>query len=293
MKVTLFLMSEKGYKVLQSLIDHKYQNMIECVVQAKDNNVQNDYYAEIRNLCIDNGIPAFDKKEKTQIDSAYSIAISWRWIIPLSESSKLIVLHDSLLPKYRGFAPLVNMLINREERIGVTALFANKEFDRGDIIAQRSTNVQYPIRIQEAIDLISPLYARTVLDIFELLSDGKEITSTPQDESLASYSLWRDEEDYHIDWSDDANQIQQFVYSVGFPYKGAYTWISENEKIRLIDCNIVEDVKIENRTPGKILFSTDGLPVVVCGKGLLQLTQATNEEGESILPFNKFRIRFK
>lgn len=285
-------MSEKGFSVLQSLIDNHYESMIECVVQAKDNNVQNDFYQEIHSLCIENKIPVFDKKEKPSIQSPYCIAISWRWIIPISETNKLIVLHDSLLPKYRGFAPLVNMLINSEERVGVTALFANKEFDRGDIIAQRSAKVQYPIRIQDAIELISPLYAQTVVDIFSQLSAGQSLASKSQNEQEASYSLWRDEEDYHIDWSDEASSIQQMIFSVGYPYKGAYSLV-EGEKLRIIDCETVEDVVIENRTPGKILFMEEGKPVVVCGKGLLRLTQVTNDEGVNMLPLQKFRLRFK
>ena len=285
-------MSEKGFSVLQSLIDNLYESMIECVVQAKDNNVQNDFYQEIHTLCVDHNIPVVDKKEKLSIKSPYCIAISWRWIIPINESNKLIVLHDSLLPKYRGFAPLVNMLINREERIGVTALFANKEFDRGDIIAQRSAEVHYPIRIQDAIELISPLYAQTVVDIFEQLSAGQSLTSRPQNEQEASYSLWRDEEDYHIDWSGEASTIQQMIFSVGYPYKGAYSWV-DDEKLRIIDCETMKDVVIENRTPGKILFMEEGKPVVVCGKGLLHLTQVTNDEGVDMLPLQKFRIRFK
>lgn len=292
MQIALFLMSEKGFSVLQSLIENHYESMIECVVQAKDNNVQNDFYQEIHTLCIDNNIPVYDKKENTAIQSPYCIAISWRWIIPISETSKLIVLHDSLLPKYRGFAPLVNMLINLEERIGVTALFANKEFDRGDIIAQRNTEVSYPIKIQDAIKLVSPLYAQTVIDIFDQISSGQELTSNPQNEQEASYSLWRDEEDYHIDWSDEASHIQQMIFSVGYPYKGAYS-IVDGVKLRIIDCEPVEDVAIENRTPGKILFMEGGKPVVVCGKGLLRLTQITDEEGNNMLPLQKFRIRFK
>lgn len=292
MQIALFLMSEKGFNVLQSLIDNHYETMIECVVQAKDNNVQNDFYQDIHTLCVDNKIPVFDKKEKPTIQSLYCIAISWRWIIPISETNKLIVLHDSLLPKYRGFAPLVNMLINKEDKIGVTALFANKEFDRGDIIAQRNVHINYPIKIQQAIEIISPLYAQIVIDIFCQLSAGQSLSSNPQKEQDASYSLWRDEEDYHIDWSNEASRIQQMIYSVGYPYKGAYS-IVDGVKYRIIDCELVEEVVIENRTPGKILFMENGLPVIVCGKGLLRLTKITDEEGNNLLPLRKFRIRFK
>jgi methionyl-tRNA formyltransferase len=54
-------------------------------------------------------------------------------------------MHDSLLPKYRGFAPLPNALINGEREVGVTALFASEEYDMGDIVCQRRLAVEYPM----------------------------------------------------------------------------------------------------------------------------------------------------
>ena len=119
----------------------------------------------IHDLCEKEQIKWVDRSCKPIIDSAYSIAIAWRWLIPIETHNTLIILHDSLLPKYRGFAPLVNMLINHEPSIGVTALFANEEFDRGDIICQKSDSVVYPIRIDEAIEKVSKLYVEIVLDI--------------------------------------------------------------------------------------------------------------------------------
>ena len=64
----------------------------------------------------------------------FKFAIGWKWII--DNTSQLIVLHDSLLPKYRGFSPLVNSLINGDTLTGVTALFASSEYDKGEIIEQ-------------------------------------------------------------------------------------------------------------------------------------------------------------
>ena len=86
----------------------------------------------------------------------YQLAIGWRWLI--SGTENLIVLHDSLLPKYRGFAPLVNSLINGEQEIGVTAIWAGPEFDAGEIIFQEKAGICYPIKIQEAIEIVSGLY---------------------------------------------------------------------------------------------------------------------------------------
>ena len=288
--VTLYLMGEKGLSVLKGVLCCK--SIISQVIGAQDKNVQNDYYHDIKTLCNESGLSFYDRKDNFVANTAYSLAIGWRWIIPTSDDSKLIVLHDSLLPKYRGFAPLVNMLINHEPIIGVTALHANGEYDRGDIIAQKSIEINYPIRIHDAINQISKLYVDLVLSVLNQIQLGIELNATKQDESVASYSLWRDEDDYAIDWSRDAEYIQQFIYSVGFPYKGASSFI-EDLKYRVLDCEIRSDVKVENRCPGKVIFMEDGCPIVVCGKGLLKITQLEAEEGVSVLPLDKFRIRFK
>ena len=288
--VTLFLMGEKGLSVLKALVPFKDQ--IVQVIGARDANVQNDYYEDIQCLCEKEKIHWIDKSKKPVIDSAYSIAIAWRWLIPIEANNTLIILHDSLLPKYRGFAPLVNMLINHEPRIGVTALYANEEFDRGDIICQKSVCVEYPIRIEEAIEKVSKLYAEIVEDILGSLSKGNLIKATKQEESEATYSLWRDEKDYNIDWSRDAEYIQQFVYSLGYPFKGAATIIN-GQTYRVLDCEVIEDIVIENRCAGKVMFMRNGLPVIVCGKGMIKITKMEDESGNAALPLKKYRTRYE
>ena len=288
--VTLFLMGEKGLSALQAVLPYKM--MIQQVVGAQDKNVRADYYEEIHTLCNNEKIAWCDRKEFNGTESSYSIAIAWRWMIHSNGENKLIVLHDSLLPKYRGFAPLVNMLINHEPYIGVTALYANSEFDKGDIIIQKKALVNYPIRIHDAIEKVSKLYDEIILNIFKTLSDGELLPAAPQNESEATYSLWRDEQDYEIDWNKDAGYIQQFVYSLGFPFKGAYTTI-DHQKFRVLDCKVVEDVRVENRCPGKVLFMSDDNPIVVCGNGMLQITKLMTDDGLDYLPLKKYRTRFE
>ena len=133
---------------------------------------------------------------------------------------------------------------------------------------------------------------REVNEIIEKIKNCLPILSIPQNEADATYSLWRDEEDYHIDWKSSADDIQQFVYSVGYPFKGAYT-ILDGEKIRVLDCKPLADVIVENRISGKLIFLDNGFPIIVCGKGLLKILSAENEEGQSILPLQKFRARFE
>jgi methionyl-tRNA formyltransferase len=187
---------------------------------------------------------------------------------------------------------LVNTLINGDTRIGVTALFASKEYDKGDIIDQKFTEIQYPIKISSAIEIVSNLYVTQCSDIVQQIIQSEPILSHPQNEKEATYSLWRNEDDYEINWSYDAEYIQRFIDAVGFPFRGASTFF-DHQKIRILDASCVHDVTICNRDVGKVIFFENGFPVVVCGKGLLKINEAIYDKDQSSLfPLIKFRIKF-
>ena len=282
-------MSQKGFLVLENLLKSNYKDVISFVCIGVDKEVQNDFSEEIVSLCKLNSIVYFFKNEltKNEIATDYNIAISWRWMLNVSN---LIVLHDSILPKYRGFAPLVNMLINGEMKIGVTALMASDEYDKGDILFQIEKNISYPLKIVDAIEIISELYCTISENIIEAILNN-QIILKKQNDSEATYSLWLDNEDYYIDWNWDAEKIKRKIDACGFPYLGAKTHI-ENQVIIIHDAEIVKDVEIENRVVGKNIFFINEYPVIVCGKGLLKITNAVYENNyESIFPQKKFRIK--
>lgn len=285
-------MNRKGLCVLNNLVENGYADMIDKVIIAHDKNVLNDYYDDMYQATKEACVPIFDKKDNEPIESEYCLTIAWRWMLNVPEGCKLLVTHDSLLPKYRGFAPLVNMLINHEPKIGVSAIFASDKYDQGPIIVQRFTPVTYPIKIQDAIELEMPIFIDVVLDVFRCLRENGKLIGKTQIEEEASYSLWRDEEDYRIDWRQSAEYIQQFIYSVGYPYKGAATML-DDKVFRILDCELFSDVKIENRTPCKLIFMDNKYPVIVCGTGLLKITEMVDNERNDVLPLNKFRLRFK
>lgn len=291
-KIALFLMSQKGYESITRVVGQFGSGLIDFVVLSKDKNVNNDYYSEILEFCKQNQIQTYDKNDSFNLKSKYIIAISWRWLIAADDNSTLITLHDSLLPKYRGFAPLVNQLINREPEVGVTAIVSNDDYDKGEVISQVRMKISYPVKIMDVIGKLSMKYAELLLDVVSKIRDTEDLVTYKQDENEATYSLWRDEEDYRIDWKKSASYILGFINALGDPYKGASA-ILLNRKIRIFDAMEVEDVDIVNRDVGKVIFMKDGFPVVTCGEGLLKLTKSVyNDTQESIFPLTRFRIRF-
>lgn len=289
-KITFFLMNYKGLYVLEKFIERFGSQSVAQVISSRDQGLIDDSYEEIKDICLNKNIDFLNRNNFTAIKTKYAIAIGWRWLIHTDK--QLIILHDSLLPKYRGFSPLVAALITGVNRIGVTALFASPKYDEGDIIQQESISVDYPIKIYEAIQAITPLYYKIIESVYTTIAAGEEIPGFAQNESHATYSLWRDEDDYRIDWNKSAEYIKRFIDSIGKPYKGASSLVG-GKNVRILDAEVVSDVQIENRDTGKVVFIQKGFPVVVCKEGLLKIKDAYfDDSGETILPLSRFRSRF-
>ncbi|WP_051205221.1 methionyl-tRNA formyltransferase [Salinimicrobium xinjiangense] len=291
MSLTLYLLNKKGFEVLKALVTkEEYIVHIDVVVGGEDMGNQEDYYDEIKELCEHHSIRHIERGGKLPVQSEYSIAIGWRWLI--KEPLNLIVIHDSYLPKYRGFSPIVNMLIKGEDHLGVTALWASERMDEGDIISQKKIDINYPLKIRTAIDLIAGLYVDIVLNIVELLINKKELNSTPQDPEQATYSIWRNEEDYFINWTDEAADIVRFVDAVGYPFDGAKTRTEDDQVIRILECEVVDKVVSEIEAPGKMLMFERNNPVILCGKNAVRLIEMEDLNGNPC-HFKKFRTRLR
>jgi len=292
MKLGFYILGKKGYESLVAVVQRYGSDVVEYVVTSQDKGVVKDWHDEIVAFCQDAGVFVCSRKDLCARDADYVFAIGWRWMINKCEN--LIVFHDSLLPKYRGFAPLVNMLINGEPEIGVTALQAAKEYDKGNIIFQKSIQVEYPIKIQDAIEEIIPLYVDLVIKVCEVIKSGSAFKYSIQNECDATYSLWRGERDYYIDWNGNAQKIKRFVDAVGQPYDFAKSLIDKSE-VRVIDVSVVDDVTVEDRDAhiGKVIFMKKGCPVIVCGKGLIMINDLHDLDGNDLIGKMSFRTRFE
>ena len=294
-KVVVFALGFKGLNVLKAAKAVGFLNCVYRVIVGSDRGVDNDYSSEVIAFCEFNKLSWGRQNDSgfCTVNAAqlFAIAAGWRWMI--NESFReIIVIHDSLLPRYRGFNPLVSALLAQEPVIGVTALLANGGYDCGPVIASRNLSVDYPTKLAVVAGRMADLYFDIACDIFLSLGNGESFVGVPQDESKANYSIWRDDEDYRINWSKSAAEIRHFISCVGSPYKGASARHGRS-LIRIHEATIEKDVKIVNRDVGKVIFVRDAEPVIICGSGLLRLTHVTDEEGNSVLPFKRFRTRLK
>lgn len=289
--IGFFLMGKKGFKSLEFLLKKKSNFNIKYVVCSKDNSIVKDYFKEIFYLCSENNIVFIEKNlfEGNQHNDVNLIfAIGWRWLIR-ENKNKIIVFHDSLLPKYRGFNPLVTCLIEGENEIGVTALLANERMDSGNIVGQESIMIKYPIKIEKAIDLVSELYSQLLYKTIVKYINN-ELSEVVQNEEESTYSLWRNNEDYKVNWQESSTRILRFVDAVGFPYNSASAIYNEQE-ISILEVSEQQDINIINRVPGKIFEIINNKPLVVCGKGIIKIEKAVYRSTEDEVKFNLLRIK--
>ena len=292
-KVVFYIMRKNGYEALRSVLNKKY--LISHVVIGKNRLLVNDYNQEIKKLCKLNNIKYYYKGSEPKVHKSYYIfAISWRWMIS-HPNKNLRIFHDSILPKYRGFTPLVNMLINGEKKIGYSAIFGSKEYDKGDIIETKQSNISYPIKIYDAINKNNLNLKILVKNILYKIFNSEKIKSKPQSQKRASYSVWRNEDDYFIDWKKSAVEIKRFIDATGYPYLGAKTRYGKNLEIFIYDVEVYKDINCENRDVGKVIFIDKKFPVVICAKGLIKITHAKynfKKKMKNFLPLKSMRIKF-
>lgn len=291
-QIILLVKNKKGYESLKGLISHYGIDILLFVISEKDYGTVYDYYSDIAELCSRYSIKLIDKNDffPHEFRENYKLCIGWPYLV--FPAQKVVVIHDSILPKYKGFNPLPSMLINSETRIGISSFLANDQYDDGPLVLQDSIAISYPTTIREAIDRLIPLYIKQCIQLYKQINSNK-LQTIPPINTESTFSMWRDKYDYFIDWDKDAEYLRRFIDSVGYPYDSAKTYFGE-KIVKIISAEVYsQEIIIENPTSGKVFRIEDGKPIVVTGKGLLILTRIEELDGEVIYPFKKLKVRFR
>jgi methionyl-tRNA formyltransferase len=291
----------KGQEVLRG-IRAAYPELPLLVCTRQDPGVQDGSGSEIQRFIASEGLETCAWSDVTKgtpwlgesrVDAI--LLVGWRYLVPervlAALPDRVIVAHDSLLPRYRGFAPLPTALINGDDEVGVTIFLAEKEVDTGAIVYRGRVPVKPGDRIRDLIERITPLYVRGMVQVVSALVEDC-LEGEPQDDAAATYSIWRDDADYFVDWNESADRIERTIRALGPPYAGARARIGD--RVVVLDAAVEEDdLVFEERQPGKVWRLTEaGEPVVVCGVGMLRLTRVL-EGGEDLIPMRRLRVRFE
>lgn len=129
--------------------------------------------------------------------------------------------HASLLPKYRGGAPVHQAIIDGEEKTGVTIMYMVKKMDAGNIISQRETPIAYDETVETLYNRLGVIGAELLKDTLPSILEGTN-ASIPQDESLVTYSPTLSRDDERIDWNSTALQVYNKVRGMN-SWPGTFT----------------------------------------------------------------------
>lgn len=196
-----------------------------------------------------------------------------------------INVHASLLPRYRGAAPLNWCIINGEAETGVTTMMMDVGLDTGDMLLKRSTPIDPDEDTQSLHDRMSQLGAELLAETLDRLARG-ELVPEKQDDALTCYAPMMKKEDGLIDWSRDAQSIKNQVRGMT-PWPGAYSFLGD----KFLKVFRVQTAS-GSGAPGEILScGREGLEVA-CGKGSLVIAEL-QLEGKKRLPAGDFLAGYK
>jgi methionyl-tRNA formyltransferase len=181
-------------------------------------------------------------------------------------------LHASLLPRWRGAAPIQAAIAAGDREIGITVMYMDEGLDTGDILFQRTIDI-LPADTGGALhDRLAGVAPETLLESLDLLAKGKA-PRTPQDNAVATYAPKLKREDGKIEWSDPADAIERKIRAFD-PWPGAFMTVSTDgtRNLKIFSATVIN----LRGKPGKILRSENEL-VVAAGEDALSLGEVQLE----------------
>lgn len=174
--------------------------------------------------------------------------------------------HASLLPRYRGAAPLNWCLINGEAETGVTTMLMDPGLDTGPMLLKRSTPIDQNENILSLHDRMAKMGAELLAETVDGLKEGR-LTPEAQDDSTTCYAPLLKKEDGLIDWHRNAMEIHNQVRGLAV-WPGAYTLL-RGEPLKIYRTRIADGAG----QPGTVLRASRGVIEVACGEGSLLIDE--------------------
>ena len=200
-----------------------------------------------------------------------------------------INLHPSLLPKYRGAAPINWAIINGETKTGITTFFIRKRVDTGNIILQREVDIAPDESFGELSKRLALIGADLLIETVELIEKG-EVKTFTQDETQATSAPKLTPDIGKIEWSRKADEIKNLIRGLS-PLPGAYTFF-EGKRLKILRAEVIEDQEIDRKditqSFGEVTSADKNQGIVVkTKKGELKLL-LLQPEGKKMITADEF-----
>jgi methionyl-tRNA formyltransferase len=178
-------------------------------------------------------------------------------------------LHASLLPRWRGAAPIQAAIAAGDRETGITVMYMDEGLDTGDVLLQRSVDIQPNDTGRSLHDRVAQIAPEALLEALRLLAAGNA-PRIPQDNARATYAPKLKREHGEIDWSESAEAIERKIRAYN-PWPGAFMKVS-NQNLKIFSASVVD----LNGQSGQILRSDKDL-IVATGKDALSLAEVQLE----------------
>ena len=218
----------------------------------------------------------------SEIDPELIIVVAFGKILPENVLNYpkygCINVHGSLLPEYRGAAPMQRAIIDGKKTTGITTMYMAAGLDTGDMLLKAETEILPNDNFEDIHDKLGVLGAETLLRTVNKIKSGT-LAAEKQDDSLATYAAKIEKSDCLINFSKDANTVHNLIRGLS-PIPLSFTHTPDGKILKIIASKVVDKDKRCNR-PGKII-SLDGTIRVACRRGILDII--------AVLPEGKGRM---
>ncbi len=274
MHAVVFAYHDVGVHCLNALIDAGIQ--IDLVVTHQDDPNENVWFGSVAQLCQEKQLPYVTPTANELIalvpniaalSPDYIFSFYYRHMIPeaILACARIAPLnmHGSLLPKYRGRAPVNWAILHGETQTGATLHVMETKPDAGDIVGQWSVNIGPDETAKEVFEKVTQAAVTVIQQVLPQLVKGN-IPRTPNELPKGSYFGGRKPADGQIHWDQTAKQVHNLVRAVAPPYPGAFT---DHQGKRMI----VAKTNLNTAKPAKLDLQRLGIQVVdnrvfgVCG----------------------------
>lgn len=231
----------------------------------------------------------FKMMEKLAPDLIIVVAFGQILKKPLLELPEwgVINIHASLLPRYRGAAPIQRAILNRESVTGLTIMKMEESLDTGPILYQKEVPISRDETAGRLHDRLAGLSGEFLVEFLSEWHSGL-VRETVQEPGLATYAEKIDKEMTRIDWGSEAGTISALIRGLD-PAPGAYTTFRDNN-LKLFS-STVTDESFPGGVPGRVIGNAGGALLIETGKGILGVREV-QYPGKKRLPVKDFLMGF-
>lgn len=272
MRIVSFGFQTWGRRTLQALIDSEHEVVLAVTHPASADSYKGIWSDSVEELAREHGIPVHrtESADAATIDLVKRaepdviVVNSWYTWMPAElydlPRHGTLNLHDSLLPKFTGFSPVLWALISGESEFGLTVHRMDEQLDTGDILVQHRLPIGPTVTGTELVLAGMDLIPGAVAEALAALESGTA-QWRPQNKDERTYFHKRTDRDSRIDWSWDAVDLERFVRALSAPYPRAYSHY-RGERIQVLSATISE--ARYGGTTGRVIVQEGG-GAVVCG----------------------------